>query len=198
MTVSYGDVIYNPTAAYVAALNTVANTYGTPVKLDYLGKVSFEYESDTDNIKSGGQIREVLAIPTNAKGKIEQFSLNYDAWAILTGFGTSEYSTTPNRYFRAMPKFGGSGLPYCGLIVAYAALNGANLLCGFAKFMLQNVPPFDVDQNKFRKGETEFMAIGAGDAGYGLVYQRYETAANIPTTAGTFLSFFNNPVSVFA
>lgn len=197
MTVSYGDIIYNPTAAYVAALDSVANTYGTPAKVDYIGKLSYEYESDTDTIKSGGQIREMITIPTNAKGKFEEFSLNYIPWGILTGFGASEYSTTPNRYYRAMPRFGGSGLPYCGLIVAYAALNGANLLVGFAKFKLQNVPPFDVDQNKFRKGETEFMAIAAGDAGYGIVVQRYETAAQIPTTASTFLSFFTTPISVF-
>lgn len=194
---NYGDVIYNPTAVYVAPLLS-NNTFGTPARMTYQGKLSYTYESDHDELKSGGAIREVITIPTKIKGTIEEMALDYVSWGIITGFAAAEYSTTPNRYYRAMPRLGGEGVPYVGLIVAYAALNGANLLAGFPKFKVDTPPGFDVDQNKFRKGSSDFSAVGAGDAGYAAVLQKYETAAQIPTSAAAFLQFFTTPINVFA
>jgi hypothetical protein len=195
---SYGDVIYNPTAAYAAAW-LAGNTFGTPVPIDYIGTLSFEYESDTDQVKSGGMIVETITIPTKVAGEMNQGSLDYLTWGVMTGFAANEYSTTPNRYYITTPKLGGEGLPYFGLIVAYAAVGGANLLVGFPKAKLDNVPGFTVDQNKFRIGSANWTAVAASTitrmAG---LYKKYETASAIPTTAAAFLQFFTNPINLFA
>lgn len=195
---SYGDVIYNPYEAFAAAL--LPNlTYGPPSRVDYMGKVSFEYESDTDELKSGGMIVETITIPTKVTGEIEQGSLDYITWAIMTGFGAAEYSTTPNRYYRSTVKLGGEGLPYFGLIIAYAALSGANLLVGFPKVKLDTVPGFDQEQNKFRLSNSNFSGLAVSTSNRGaVVYQKNETAKSVPaTSAAAFLDFFSQPTSVF-
>src|SRR5512145_1000907 len=194
----YGDTIYNPTAAYLATLNA-DGTYGTPALFDKLGKLSFQYESDTDQIKSGGMILETITIPTKVKGDMDQASLDYAAWSIYTGFGHTEFGVTPARYDITTPKLGGEGLPYFGLIVAYAALFGANLLVGFPKCKLDNLPSFSVDQNKFNVGSAQWSAMAPSVftrmAG---IYKKHETAAAIPTSAAAFKAFFTVPVDLFA
>ena len=189
----FAEVVYNITDAWVARLN-LDNTYGTPVRVDYIGKVSFEYESDTDEIKSGGQIVETLTVPTKATGEITQASLDFAGMAVLLGTVNGSYSTTPNQYGVQDIPVGGEGLPYCGLIVAYASVYGGNMLAGFPKFRLDTVPGFDADQNKFRIGSANFTAIAPSVNARKVVrYKKYETAAAVPQSAANFLAFFTTP-----
>lgn len=195
---SYGDVIYNPFQAYAAPL-LANNTYGLPSLVDYLGTITYEYESDNDDLMSGGMVVETISIPKKITGEINQGSLDYITWGIMTGFSAAEYSTTPNRYYRSTVKLGGEGLPYFGLIVAYAAIGGANLLCGFPKIKLDTVPGFDSEQNKFRLGKANFsgMAVSQTNRGAAL-YQKNETSKSVPSTAALFLDFFTQPTNVMS
>lgn len=194
----FAEVIYNPYAAYVAALN-LDNTYGTPVQIDYLGKLSFQFEHDQDELMSGGQIVEKMSIAKKATGELTQGAMNFAALAIMIGETAADYGVTPSQYSILDARTGGSGMPYFGLIVAYAATNGANMLAGFPKAMLQTVPGFDVDQNKFRIGSANFDAVPPSQNVRKVVrMRRYETAASIPTTANAFLDFFSTPINMFA
>lgn len=195
--VAYSEVIFNPTAAYIASLNN-DDTYDAPVQIDYLGKLSFEYEADNDTLMSGGMIVEMLAILKRVTGEITQGALNMAAMSTMCGYTVTEYSTTPNRYSQLPILTGGAGMPYFGLIVAYASTLGGNLLAGFPKAMLDTVPGFDVDQNKFRIGSANFSAVAPSqNIRIAALIRKYETAASIPTTAEDFLAFFTTPTAVF-
>jgi len=194
---SYGDVIYNPSGAVIARYN-LNNTYGTPGVVDYMGKFMFNYESDTDELKVSGAIVETLSIPTKAVGEMEQLSLDFVTWGLLTGYAADEYGSNPNRYYQTDVRFGGEGVPYCGIIIAYTATNGANALVGFPKFKIDTPMGFDVDQNKFRKASVSLTAVGVGPRYRGVRIRKHETAAALPTTPTAFLQFFTVPGDMFA
>jgi hypothetical protein len=193
----YSEVTYNVTEAYVAAL-TVTNTYGTPVPIDYIGKFSFTVESDTDELMSAGQIVETLAIPKKNTGELSQGSLDFNAMAVLCGYTQGNYSTTPNQYAVLDMLMGGSGLPFFGLLVAYASTLGGNVLVGFPKAKLQTVPGFEADQNKFTVRTAGFDAIAPTTTRRASArIRRQETAATLAAgygaSAGAFLGYFTTP-----
>lgn len=193
----YSEVIYNPTAAWVAQANA-DTTFGTPVNVDYIQQVTFEYESDTDEIKSAGQFVESLAVPTKATGELSQASLDFPGMSVITGYGNTNFGATPNQYGIMNILTGGAGLPYFGMIVAYASTNGGNLLVGFPKMKLETVPGFTVDQNTFRIGTANFNAYAPSVVIRQVVrYRKYETAAQIPQTAQDFEDFFKLPTNMF-
>ena len=196
---SYADVIYNITDCWVAKLNN-DNTYGTPVQIDNIDKVSFDYESDTDTLKSRGMVVEAISIPTMATGEITNGSLDFASMSVLLGYTAGNYSTTPNQYAVMDILLGDEGLPYVGLIVAYASTLGANMFVGFPKFKLDTVPGFDVEQNKFRIGSSKFKAFSPSQTRRAAArYKRNETKAAIPSTASPFLAYFTTPPpSVFS
>lgn len=200
----FAEVIFNITEAWVAALS-VTNTYSTPVAIDLIGKVSFTYETDTDEIMSAGLVVDSLAIPKKAKGEMTQSSLDFAAMATMCGFLAGNYGTTPNQYGIMDVAVGGDGMPYFGLLVAYAATLGGNMYAGFPKAKLETVPGFDVDQNKFRIGKAGFSAFAPSTTTRKVVrYKRNETKATL-TAAGytasgaAFLGYFTTPPpSLFA
>lgn len=193
MAPGYAEVIYNPTAIYVASLtDAVAGTYGTPQLIEYGQKFEFDIESDNDEIMAYGLTVEALAVPKKATGTLTQAAMNFAAIAILCGFTNNSYLTTPNRYNIMDINVGGSGLPYFGVIVSYAATNGANMLAGFAKAQLDTVPGFKVDQNKFRIGEAKINGYAPNTQIRKVVRLKgNETAATVPTTGVTFGAFFS-------
>lgn len=200
----YAEVIFNITEAWIAALLT-GNTYGTPVAIDLIGKISFNYESDTDLLMSAGLVVESLAIPKMAKGEITQGSLDFAAMATMCGFLAGNYGVTPNQYGVMDVEVGGDGLPYFGLLVAYAATLGANTYAGFPKAKLDTVPGFDVDQNKFRVGKAGFNGFAPSITTRKVVrYRKNETgqslaAAGYSASGAAFLGFFTTPPpSLFA
>lgn len=186
----YSEVYFTPKIAYVAALQ-VDNTYGTPQLVEYLQKFEFEFESDTDEIMSGGQIVETLSIPKRATGTISMAAMNYSALSILSGYAEDPQGTTPNRYNTIDVVTGGEGMPYFGIIAEYASTLGGNLLAGFPKAQLSTVPGFTVDQNKFRIGETEIYMVSPSQIIRKCArLRKFETASPIPTTAEGFEAFF--------
>lgn len=187
----YSDVIYTPKIAYVASLN-VDNSYGTPQLVEYLQKFDFEFESDTDEIMSGGQIVETLSIPKKGTGTISMAALNFSTLAILAGLSETPLGTTPNRYNTIDVLTGGEGMPYFGIIAEFASTLGGNLLAGFPKAQLSTVPGFTVDQNKFRIGEAEiYMVSPSQTIRKNGRLRKFETASAIPTTAEAFEAFFD-------
>lgn len=188
---NFGDVIYSPTSVVVAPLNA-DNSYGTAAVLEYVQKVSFEPTSDSDSIKAYGMEVEGLAILTSLEGTIEEASLDWTASAILTGFSNTSSGVTPNQAVTQDALGGGSGYPYFGLIVTYAATNGAAFVVGFPKCKITEMPGFEVEQNKFRTGEISFKGFVASVSTRKFMRQRkYESASNVPTfsTAGAFDTF---------
>lgn len=187
----FGSVIYNPYEAWVARLNN-DNTFGTPVKVEYLDRVSYEYESDTDEIMSGGTVVEAISIPTKVAGNLNNASLDTPVLEILTGTTSTSSGSAPNRIATLDFVFGGSGLPYFGLIVAYAATYDANVLIGFPKCKLDTIPSFDMEQNQFRRGEAEFSGFPASTVTRkGIRMRKYETPSQIPTTATAWNTWFS-------
>ena len=198
----YGEVIYNPTEVMIAKLKN-DNTYEAPVAVEYLGKLSFEVEADTDELMSGGMIVETLAIPKKNTGEMTMGKLNMAAMAAMCNYPTGEYYSTPNRVSVLDMLMGGEGLPFFGMIVAYASTLGANLMVGFPKAKLQTVPGFDVDQNKFRIGSANFDAIAPSTTVRKAArFKLNETAATIASfygaSAGNFLSYFKAPTDMFS
>jgi hypothetical protein len=193
---AFSEVIYNPTEVLVAALQS-GNTYGTPVAIDYMQKVSFETEADQDEIKSGGVIVEALAIPTKIAGELEVAALNLTQTATMLGYNAQTYGVDPNQYGVMDGIMGGQGLPYFGMLVRYQATLGGDLIVGFPKAMLETVPSFDVDQNKFRVGSANFNAYAPSTtrrAAYR--FKKNQVGASLASqyaTAGNFLAFFTTP-----
>lgn len=194
----YGEIVYNPTDSWIATYDPVAGEFSLPVRVDYIQQVTFEYESDTDEIKTAGLIAESLAVITKGTGELSQASLDFAGMTVLTGYGSTEFNTTPNRYSVQDIVVGGEGLPYFAMITSYAATNGANALVGFAKMKLETVPGWTVDQNQFRIGSANFNAFPPSTT-YRKAARivRYETAAIVPQTAEGFLEFFTLPTPMF-
>lgn len=192
---SYGDVIYNITGMYVAALQS-DNAYGTPSYIDYGQELSWEYEADNDEIKSYGLIVESLSIPTKATGNFMQASMDFASFAILTSFSGSESGSTPNQVNTLDLLVGGAGLPYFGIIAAFAAISGANMLAGFPKCKLQTIPGFTIEQNTFRTSEVGIDMFAPSTTVRKVSrYKKYETAAAIPSSANDFDTYFNGMFS---
>jgi len=187
----YGDVIQNITAMYVAALGS-DNSYGTPALIDYGQQLSWEFESDTDEIKSYGLIVESLAIPIKATGTLVQASMDLASFAIMTSNSSSESDSAPDRVKTVDVQVGGSGLPYFGIIAAFASPSGANVIAGFPKCMLETVPGFNVEQNTFRVAEVSINMFSPSTTIRKVSrYKKYETAAAIPSDASGFDTFFD-------
>lgn len=188
----FSEVIYNPTRVIVATLNN-DNSYGTPVDVDYFEKVSFDFEADEDEIKSGGLIVESLSVATKVTGTMDNGALNFAAMGIIQGDSPiATYGVTPNRYQYMDVTVGGSGNPYFGMIVTYASTLGGNLLVGFPKAMLTKKPGFDVDQNKFRVGSADFKAVAPSTLSRRVARLiKYETATSLTLTSGYMAGVFN-------
>lgn len=191
--VAYSEVLYNITEAKVALLAN-DNTYGTPVAIDYLQTLTFEYEADTDEIMSGGLIVETLAIVKKATGEVSNAAMNWAAMAVMCGLTAGDYGTTPNQYGVMDFAVGGAGLPYFGLIMRAEATLGGNVIIGFPKAKLQTYPGFEMDQNKFRLGSAGFDAVAPSTTVRKAVrVKKNETAGSVPTSAADFLAFFTTP-----
>ena len=187
---SYGDVIYNITAMYVAALAS-DNSFGTPALIEYGKDFSWEYAADTDEIKSYGMIVDTLAIITKATGTLKEGSLNMDSKSIMTATSESTAGSTPNQITTIDFRAGGGGLPYFGLVIAGASVIG-NIVAGFPKCKLETIPSFTIEQNKFRMGEAKVNMLPPSTTIRKLSrILRYETVTAPPTDASGFDTFFS-------
>jgi hypothetical protein len=191
MAIKYGDVVYNPNGGVISKLQN-DNTYSGWSTIDYMGDFNFDWESDEDEIMSAGMIVEQLTIPKRATGTITDAALNWTALTLMTPFTSpSEMGTTPNRSEELYIETGGAGLGYFGLVVRYEATSGAGLLAGFPKAMLRSIPPFQAAQNKFRTGEVGIKMVAPSQIiRRCAVLRRFETAQQVPQTAGAFDTFF--------
>jgi len=189
----FSEVIYNPIDLIVAKLNN-DNTFGTPVRIDYFEKVAFDFEADTDEIKSAGLIVEALSIATKVTGNMDNGALNYAAMTIIQNdTPPSVYGTTPNQYQYVDWTVGGAGNPYFGMMVLYATTLGGAFIAGFPKSMLNKKPGFDIDQNKFRVGSAEFSAFAPSTISRRVARgMKMETApTSLPLTSAYMQGFFN-------
>ena len=188
----FSEVLYNPVDYIVAKLNN-DNSYGTPQRIDYFEKVTFDFEADTDEIKSAGMIVEALSIATKVTGSSDNGALNFAAMSIIqTDTPTSVYGTTPNQYQYADIQVGGAGNPYFGQIVQFASTLGGGALVGFPKSMLDKKPGFDIDQNKFRVGSAEWSAFAPSVISRRVCrILKYETAPTMVLTSAYIQGFFN-------
>lgn len=185
---SFGDIIYNITDMYVAALT--GSTYGTPARVEYVQSFSFEFESDEDTIKAYGLNVETLSIPIGGTGTIAEASLSWGAMAVMTGNSESSSGSTPNGVKQIDMLAGGAGLPYFGVIASYAAVEG-NALIGFPKCKLVSLPAFTVEQNQFRASDMGIKMVAPSAVIRKLMrLKKNETAATVPTSSGDFGTFF--------
>lgn len=189
----YGEVLYNVTTAYVAALDENTNTYGTPARVEYLEEFEFEFEADEDEIKDGGMVVDMLSITTKATGQMRNASLNWSAMSILYGFTGHSYGSEPEDEYSEMDfQVGGAGNAHFGIIFRIEAKNGANGLIGFPKCMMSGLPPFQMQQNQFRRAEMDWSAMAPNPDNRKIMrIRRHRVAANVPTTDNGFDDFFS-------
>lgn len=187
----YGEVAFTLSEIRVAPLLS-NGTYGTSVALDYGQKLSFEPQADTDQIKAYGMIVERLAVTTHATGSLDQGLVDFDAYAVMIAglaASSSETGSSPNKTTVLEHLVGDAGLPYFGLIGRLAALRGAGLHLGFRKCMLDKVPGFTVDQNKFILPSTTMTMITSDVTTRQLLrLKRLETNTAIPVDFNTFFA----------
>lgn len=192
MAVGYGDIIYNIVGIYVAPLtNDVTGVYGTPAFIERGMKLSWDYTSDEDEIKSYGQVTDALTIITKGEGTLDDAAMNFDAVVAMTGVSQSSSGSTPNASTLMKVTTGGAGFGYFGMAAAYAATGGANLVVGIPKCMLKTFPAFTSDQNKFRTSSIGIKFFSPSTTIRELVkYTKNETAGALPSTAGAFNAYF--------
>jgi hypothetical protein len=193
---AFSEVFYNPSDVIVAKLNS-DNTFGTPQRVDYFNKISFEIPSDNDEIMTGGMIVEKLSIAKEVDGTFEMGAMNYAAASILYGDApVAVYGSTPNQYQYLDLTTGGAGNPYFAMIVRVESTNGGAALLGFMKCILKQKPGFTMDQNKFRIGPAGFNAVAPSQViRRACRVVKYETApATLNVVSGLFTGFFNGMV----
>lgn len=198
---AYGEVIYTPRKVYVASLTATGTlAYGTPVAMDYVQKVSYDPESDTDEIMADGAVVESLAVLKQCTGEIELKALQHSILTVIASniVTTVSDGTAPARASRSTIVGGGKRYPYFGMIVemraggdASGTMLNTSMLVGFPKCEITNLPAGAFDQNKFASFTIPFRAI-ALTAPETMVFKikTSEGADSAPTTASLFASFF--------
>ncbi len=184
----YGEVAFTLMDIKVAALAS-DNTYGTPVSLGYGQSLEFSAQADSDMIKAYGMGVELLRVITHATGTLSQGQLDFAGYAILigNGFDKNDFGTTPAQYSQVDIQVGGSGLPYFGLVGKLAGVVGADLHVGFSKSMLDTMPSFTVEQNKFVLPSAAMTMITPDVTNRLLLsYETHETAEAITSDFDTF------------
>jgi hypothetical protein len=187
----YGEVSFTLLDIKAAALGS-DNTYGTPVSLGYGQSLEFSPQADSDMIKAYGMGVELLRVITHATGTLSQGQLDFAGYAVLIGSGgfvKNDFGTTPTQYSQVDVKVGDSGLPYFGLIGKLAGVNGADLHLGFSKCMLDTIPGFTVEQNKFILPSCAMSMITPDVTNRMLLsYDTHETAQDITDDFDTFFA----------
>lgn len=201
---AFGEVIYTPRKVYVASLTATGTlAYGTPVAMEYVQKVSYDPESDEDEVMADGAVVETLGVLKKCTGEIEVKSLQSSVLAIIASNIATTVSdgTAPARASRTTLTGGGKRYPYFGMIVEMRAAGDAtgtmlnnSMLIGFPKCAISNLPASAFDQNKFAAFSIPFKAI-ALTAPETTVFKlkMSEGADSVPTTALLFASFFTTP-----
>ncbi len=186
---SYGDVIYNITAMYVAALQA-DNTYGTPALVEYGQEFPIDYEADNDDLSGYGMTVELLSVIRKGTATFKNGSFNIASKTIITGTSESTSGTTPNQIGTTDFQAGGAGLPYFGLVVAGASTLG-NIVAGYPKCKLETIPKFNIMENKFVIGEAKIGMIAPSTTIRKFQrIKRYETITAPPSDASGFDTFF--------
>lgn len=185
-TPTYGEVSFSIEGLSIATLNS-DGTYGTPVSLVYGQTFGFTSEADTDQLKAFGMIVETLTVPTHFTGTFTQGAIDIDAYEIMCGLTADVSGSSPSGQTDLSFTAGGSGLPYFGMIGRLAGVQGAGVLVGFPKMMLDSYPSFEVEQNRFIMPETSARAIVQDTTSRMAAKVRMlETAQEIPTDFDTF------------
>jgi hypothetical protein len=189
MPTEFADVVYTLTNLVVARLKADL-TYDVVSRALGLGnQLSFSVKADNDQLRSYGMVARLLTILTNAEGMLSAGAVEADVLWILTGHNTTSSGSAPNRVGTVDVLAGGSGLPYFGVVGAFASEDGANALIGLRRAMLDTFPEWTVEENKFRVAETKFTAIPIDTTSRKLHrIKRNETAAAIPGDLNTFFS----------
>lgn len=183
----YGQVGFTLIDIKIAPYN-LDGTYGTAVSLQYGQKLGFKPVATNDMLTAYGMGVELLSVVTHGEGTLTQGLIDLPAYAVLIGGTSTESGSTPNRERTLDYTVGGQGLPYFGLIGKLAGVNNSDLHLGFRKCMLDSIPGFDMEQNKFILPETGMKMITPDVATRKLLRLRtHETAAAVPTV---FTSFF--------
>lgn len=186
----YGEVIYNISAMYVAALQA-DDTFGTPAHIDYGQELVWEFEADTDELSGYGLTVELLAVIRKAMTTLKQGSFSSDARTILTGISQNTSGSTPNQVTTMDVTAGGRGLPYFGIVFQGESVLG-NVIGGAPKCMLETFPKLGVSENKFTIHEAKLNAIAPSTTiRKPFRLKRYETAGTIPSDASGFDTFFS-------
>src|SRR5690606_11975984 len=87
---------------------------------------------------------------------------------------------------------GGAGTGYFGLIAAYVADDGGNMVVGFPKAKLGTFPGFTQEQNQFRHSEIPFNAFAPSTLKrIAMKSIAYETLTAPPSDQSGFQAYFD-------
>jgi hypothetical protein len=186
---TYGERLFTLTALTVAPWDGAA--YGSPVAVGDRQQLQVTPQMDTDEVKAGGVVVALLSVATHVT-----FTLAYARLqpAVLSVIATDS-PTTSGSSPAAVTDFGtmGGGLPYFGVMGAFASEDGGNVLIGLPLCKLDSAPAPANDQNQFATYSVTGRGIAnpASDSpGRLLVVRQYETAAALPADADAVDTFF--------
>lgn len=191
---SPGEIVYTIQKIYGAQLDTQTNVYGTPFTIDYVQDGDVNHNHDTDEIKAGGMIRELLSVHVGSEVSFTEAWLPADAVTAITGETESQSGDSGNRVWTRDMSGAGEGNPYVGIILVFAALGAARKVIGLAKCQADKKQQFQAQQNQFRTGELKFM-VASATANTNLIVRgrRYEAVGDVPdfTQQANFQSYFD-------
>jgi hypothetical protein len=186
----YAEILYSLVALYIAELNA-DGSYDTPVLVANGQAFVYEPESDNDEMRGYGVVKEGLSVPIKAKVTLKGGGYDTTALAIMAGATATESGASGNRVTTVDVPAGGAGLGHFAIIGKVAAKEGQAAVLGLEKVMLSTPPSFTADgeNNKFNNMDAEGNAYPVTVLSR---LKRYEDATDFtaPTSGADITAFF--------
>lgn len=191
----FGEIQYTLTDLIVAKYDPVADTYGTPVRIDDGQMFVSEPESDNDKMRGYGVITRGLSVPIGSKISLKAGGCDSDAMEAIANFTNSISGTSGNYIRKTIKPAGGAGLPYFGVLGVAATEGGGKSVIGLRAVMLDAIPKseFNGEENKYVIYETEGYSFVI-DTGVLETMKTYQAAADFsaPVSGAAFKTWFTS------
>lgn len=170
----------------VATINS-DGTYGTAVALKKQQQLTIQLVADTDELKSGAQVSDLLTIITHATGTVQAGAITYAAGTVLFGGANSNSSSASINEWRVKA---GKQMGYFGLIGKLMVNQGGDIHIGLPRCMADTVPQLTMTEDgQFYLPSLPIRIIRKSDTDDNLIYwDENETAADIPDDFDTFFT----------
>lgn len=180
--VEFGGTPFNVDDCRVARLLANGTYLTTSVSLTNFQKITVDRENASDTLMAYGMNSEGLSVPLGLTGTLQYAAIDSAALFVMCGVTTSSSGSTPNQSTVAYATAGGNGLPYFGMALLLSALYGSGTYIGLYKLLLDKMPPWNLEADKFLIEEVGFKGFVKDLTNRRTdVHKRYETYTSLPT-----------------